>query len=94
VIDVLQTASTIDLRVDYLRPAMVAKLQARATVQRMGSHVAVVRVQAYQQQEDGLIVVAEAKVLKICIVLYMGINVVQGAFAIAPRKTQHTAAKL
>jgi len=41
--------STVDLRVDYLRPAGKADLLAEARVVRMGSHVAMVRVVVFSE---------------------------------------------
>ena len=39
--------STIDMRVDYLRPARLEALGAEARVQRKGTHVAVASVRVY-----------------------------------------------
>eukprot|EP00698_Gefionella_okellyi_P018032 TRINITY_DN5372_c0_g1_i1.p1 TRINITY_DN5372_c0_g1~~TRINITY_DN5372_c0_g1_i1.p1 ORF type:complete len:208 (+),score=30.91 TRINITY_DN5372_c0_g1_i1:29-625(+) len=55
------TMSTIDIRVDYLRPGLPQKLFARGTVQRMGSRVGVVRVQAYQYVNKEMVLIADGK---------------------------------
>ena len=44
--------STVDLRVDYLRPAALADLWAEATVLRVGNRVAVCDVVVYQSHPD------------------------------------------
>ncbi len=54
--------STIDLRVDYLRPAQQRDLLARAEVQRLGGRVAVVAVDVvHPEQESPSLVVAVAR---------------------------------
>ena len=47
------TLSTIDLRVDYLRPSGPMDLEAVATVVRMGNRVGVTRIQVWQDEPDG-----------------------------------------
>lgn len=42
--------STIDLRVDYLRPARAERFVAEATVVRLGNRVAVVDARAFQEE--------------------------------------------
>ncbi len=53
--------STIDLRVDYLRPARQRDLLARAEVQRLGGRVAVVSIRVFHPGEEGSPTVAEAR---------------------------------
>lgn len=53
--------STIDLRVDYLRPGNLERLAAEATVSRMGNKVACVDVRCFHPSDpDRLIVTAKA----------------------------------
>ena len=53
--------STIDLRIDYLRPALPRDTLAEAHVVRIGGRVGVARVRLLQQDEDGdQVLVAEA----------------------------------
>ena len=55
------TASTVDLRVDYLRPGAVDEdLYARATVVRAGNRVAATHTVIYQDNEDKPIATANA----------------------------------
>jgi uncharacterized protein (TIGR00369 family) len=44
--------STIDLRIDYLRPARLATLVAEATVVRVGNRVGVADVRIFNADED------------------------------------------
>jgi len=44
--------STVDLRVDYLRPAAADTLLARAEVVRLGNRVGVVQLRAYHPHRD------------------------------------------
>ena len=54
-------ASTLDLRVDYLRPGVVDEdLYARATVVRAGNRVAATHTVIYQDNEDKPIATASA----------------------------------
>ena len=56
-----QTASTLDLRVDYLRPGNVDQdLYARSTVIRMGNRVAATQTTVYQDNFDAPIALATA----------------------------------
>ena len=56
-----QTASTLDLRVDYLRPGNVDEdVHARAEVVRMGSRVAVTQTSVYQADIEAPIATATA----------------------------------
>jgi len=52
--------STIDLRIDYLRPGRLEKIQARARVLRTGNRVAVVEVSVFQHDPDAPIAIAMA----------------------------------
>lgn len=52
--------STLDLRVDYLRPAQLKDLIARATVSRAGSRVMVTQVVVYHKDDEENLV-AEGK---------------------------------
>ena len=45
--------STIDLRVDYLRPGAAADLVAAATVIRIGNRVGVARIKVWQKRSAG-----------------------------------------
>ncbi len=49
--DVAERASTVDLRVDYLRPGRKERLIAEAKVIRAGNKVAVVNLKAYHPGE-------------------------------------------
>ncbi len=44
--------STVDLRVDYLRPARTETLRARAAVVRLGNRVGVVELRAYHPDDE------------------------------------------
>ncbi|HXE71383.1 MAG TPA: hotdog fold thioesterase [Candidatus Nitrosotenuis sp.] len=44
--------STVDLRVDYLRPGAPRDLVARASVLRLGNRVAVCNIQAFQDDSE------------------------------------------
>jgi uncharacterized protein (TIGR00369 family) len=46
--------STIDLRIDYLRPARLVALAAEATVVRVGNRVGVADVRIFNTDEDAL----------------------------------------
>jgi uncharacterized protein (TIGR00369 family) len=50
--DVAERASTVDLRVDYLRPGRKERLIAEAKVIRAGNKVAVVSLMAYHPGEN------------------------------------------
>lgn len=54
-IDPPETVTTIDLRVDYLRPGEPKRLICDATVVRMGNRVASVDMRVYQTVEQELI---------------------------------------
>ncbi len=45
--------STIDLRIDYLRPGALLELVAEASLVRLGGRVGVARVQVWQQSDEG-----------------------------------------
>ncbi len=56
-----RVASTVDLRVDYLRPGRIdADLFARAKVIRVGNRVAVTQTTVFQDNEDKPIATANA----------------------------------
>jgi uncharacterized protein (TIGR00369 family) len=60
-IDLGMAASTVDLRVDYLRPGRVdVDLYARAVVQRVGNRVAVTHTVVYQDDVDAPVATAAA----------------------------------
>src|SRR5688500_1689819 len=46
----VDTLSTIDLRVDYLRPGRLARLAAEATVTRMGNRIASVYIKCFHPE--------------------------------------------
>jgi len=45
--------STIDLRVDYLRPGALLELVAEASLVRLGGRVGVARIQVWQDSDEG-----------------------------------------
>jgi uncharacterized protein (TIGR00369 family) len=45
--------STIDLRIDYLRPGALLELVADASLVRLGGRVGVARIQVWQQPDQG-----------------------------------------
>jgi uncharacterized protein (TIGR00369 family) len=45
--------STIDLRIDYLRPGALLELVAEASLVRLGGRVGVARVQVWQDSDEG-----------------------------------------
>lgn len=51
-IEAVDRISTVDMRVDYLRPAAQERLVADAQVQRMGNRVAAVQVVVHQGDPD------------------------------------------
>lgn len=58
-LDVLAGVSTIDLRVDYLRPAGKADLLCLAETVRVGNRVGVTKMRIYQ--EEGDVTIAECR---------------------------------
>ena len=58
-LDVLAGVSTIDLRVDYLRPAGMADLLCLAETIRVGNRVGVTRMRIYQAEGD--VTIAECR---------------------------------
>ncbi len=50
--DLGDKCSTVDMRIDYLRPGRSADLLCRARVLRMGNRVAAVQAAVYQEGED------------------------------------------
>jgi len=53
--------ATLDLRIDYLGPSRPGRpLRARAECYRLAKHVAFTRAEAYQDHEDGRVLVAAA----------------------------------
>ncbi len=57
--------STVDLRVDYLRPASPEPLIARGRVVRLGNRVAVVELRAFHGADDGRPVAAGTSVYSV-----------------------------
>lgn len=51
--------STIDLRIDYLRPGAPIDLEAEANVVRIGNRVGVARIQVWQEEDGERRLVAE-----------------------------------
>jgi uncharacterized protein (TIGR00369 family) len=58
--DLGDVVSTIDLRIDYLRPATALEIIAEARVVRMGGRVGVARIQILQGEGESRSLVAEA----------------------------------
>ncbi len=58
--DLGDVVSTIDLRIDYLRPAGALDTIAEARVVRMGGRVGVARIQIWQGEAEGRQLVAES----------------------------------
>ncbi len=52
-VDAGSPVSTIDLRIDYLRPGALVDLVAEAALVRLGGRVGVVRIQVYQESNEG-----------------------------------------
>jgi uncharacterized protein (TIGR00369 family) len=54
------SCSTIDLRIDYLRPGRLEELNAESTILRVGARVAVASITIYQSEKASPIAVAMA----------------------------------
>ncbi len=61
--EVITVPKTINITVDYLRPAKLEKTYARATVTKQGRRVVNVAVQAYQSDPERLVATANVHLL-------------------------------
>jgi uncharacterized protein (TIGR00369 family) len=52
------TCSTIDLRIDYLRPGRLEDIHAEATILRVGARVAVASITVWQSDREAPVAVA------------------------------------